>query len=189
MVCNRSFATSIGDPWKHNRGVCSHASLFENGRMLFNYIAEHDMQPGVEHYSCLDNLLGRTGLCKLGLLQELDLSSVGNFHHSCLKSLRSLWLLDLSNNQLEGSIDTSILTTPTSLEYLFLSNNYLKGSFSFSLANHSKLEVFQSINNKLVVETEYSTWVPAFQLKSLVLSSFTFKNGAIPSFMYHHNMN
>nr|DAD19535.1 TPA_asm: hypothetical protein HUJ06_020998 [Nelumbo nucifera] len=42
--------------------ACSHAGLLDKGQMLFNYIAaEHGKQPGVEHYSCVDNLLGRTG--------------------------------------------------------------------------------------------------------------------------------
>nr|DAD41303.1 TPA_asm: hypothetical protein HUJ06_015626 [Nelumbo nucifera] len=41
--------------------ACSHAGLLDEGQVLFNSIAEHGMQPGMEHYSCLVDLLGRTG--------------------------------------------------------------------------------------------------------------------------------
>nr|DAD30236.1 TPA_asm: hypothetical protein HUJ06_031704 [Nelumbo nucifera] len=128
-------------------------------------------------------------LCKLRNLQELDLSGndfVGSFNH-CLGNLTSLRALDLSHNQFEGSFDTSFIAGLTSIEYLSLSLNRFQGSFSFhSFANLSKLDSFQCEYHRLIVEADdYPTWVPSFQLKSLALSGFTFKNGAFPSFLYY----
>lgn len=46
--------------------ACSHAGLIDEGYNYFNQmITEYGIKPGVEHYSCLVDLLGRTGkLCE-----------------------------------------------------------------------------------------------------------------------------
>ncbi|KAJ4963748.1 hypothetical protein NE237_023687 [Protea cynaroides] len=41
--------------------ACSHAGLVEQGVMLFNSIVDHGVQPKMEHYACMVDLLGRTG--------------------------------------------------------------------------------------------------------------------------------
>ncbi|OVA10469.1 Pentatricopeptide repeat [Macleaya cordata] len=42
--------------------ACSHAGLVDRGRMLFNSMLElHGIEPRMEHYACMVDLLGRTG--------------------------------------------------------------------------------------------------------------------------------
>ncbi|XP_042483541.1 pentatricopeptide repeat-containing protein At5g39350-like [Macadamia integrifolia] len=41
--------------------ACSHAGLVEQGVMLFNSMVDHGVQPRMEHYACMVDLLGRTG--------------------------------------------------------------------------------------------------------------------------------
>lgn len=42
--------------------ACSHAGLVDEGYMYFNeMIIQYDIKPGIEHYSCLIDLLGRAG--------------------------------------------------------------------------------------------------------------------------------
>ncbi|KAA8541946.1 hypothetical protein F0562_023098 [Nyssa sinensis] len=142
----------------------------------------------------LNGSLPIQGLCELKKLQELDLSQnlFEGILPPCLKSLTSLRLFDLSVNQFTGNISSSMIASLTSLEYLDLSYNHFEGLFSFSsFANHSKLEVVQFIsdNDKFEVETEYSDWVPMFQLKILVLSNCNLNKLSrdFPKFLLHQN--
>lgn len=41
--------------------ACSHTGLAEQGRMVFNSMADHGVSPGIVHYACMVDLLGRTG--------------------------------------------------------------------------------------------------------------------------------
>lgn len=41
--------------------ACSHSGLAEQGRMVFNSMADHGISPGIVHYACMVDLLGRTG--------------------------------------------------------------------------------------------------------------------------------
>ncbi|EYU44396.1 hypothetical protein MIMGU_mgv1a021185mg, partial [Erythranthe guttata] len=41
--------------------ACSHAGLFEQGLMVFGAMVGDGILPGVEHYGCMVDLLGRTG--------------------------------------------------------------------------------------------------------------------------------
>ncbi|KAL6273727.1 hypothetical protein ACE6H2_024419 [Prunus campanulata] len=41
--------------------ACSHSGLVEQGRMVYNSMAEHGISPKMEHYACMVDLLGRTG--------------------------------------------------------------------------------------------------------------------------------
>ncbi|KAL7101358.1 hypothetical protein ACP275_08G049700 [Erythranthe tilingii] len=41
--------------------ACSHAGLFEQGLMVFDAMIGDGILPGVEHYGCMVDLLGRTG--------------------------------------------------------------------------------------------------------------------------------
>ncbi|KAF5931561.1 hypothetical protein HYC85_027732 [Camellia sinensis] len=113
-------------------------------------------------------------LCKLKKLEELALSHnlFEGILPSCLSNLRSLKFFDISLNQFTGNISPSLFGSLNSPEYI--GHNRFKGLFSFgSFANHSNLEVVELIsgNDKFEVETEYTYWIPMFQLKVLVLSN------------------
>jgi pentatricopeptide repeat protein len=41
---------------------CRHARLVEEGRHCFKTMIEHGIKPGLDHYSCMVDLLGRAGL-------------------------------------------------------------------------------------------------------------------------------
>uniref|UniRef100_A0A6N2KVY1 DYW domain-containing protein n=1 Tax=Salix viminalis TaxID=40686 RepID=A0A6N2KVY1_SALVM len=41
--------------------ACSHAGLVDEGRNCFNLMAEYGITPGIEHYNCMVDLLGRAG--------------------------------------------------------------------------------------------------------------------------------
>ncbi|KAK4489938.1 hypothetical protein RD792_000587 [Penstemon davidsonii] len=141
------------------------------------------------------------GLCRLWNLEELDLSvnRLSGVIPSCLGSLTSLKVLDLSNNNFVGKIPPKIFENLKLLEYVSLFGNQLEGPFTFSsLSANSRLEVFilqlssngdystiwdHTNKNKLEVDTENPpNWVPLFQLKELGLACCRL-NGIIPSFL------
>ncbi|XP_058004590.1 receptor-like protein 56 isoform X2 [Hevea brasiliensis] len=135
------------------------------------------------------------GLCGLKSLTELGLRS-NQFSGplpQCLGNLTNLQVLDLSTNQFSGNIQ-SVVSKLTSLKYLFLSGNEFEGLFSFStLANHSKLEIFQlsSGSSRLKLETEHPTWFPTFQLKLIDLPNcnLNLQTKTFPSFLlYQHDI-
>ncbi|CAJ2672326.1 unnamed protein product [Trifolium pratense] len=54
--------------------ACSHAGLLKEGWNWFNRMkCEYNVEPGIEHYSCMVDLLGRAGYLKeaYGLIQEM----------------------------------------------------------------------------------------------------------------------
>eukprot|EP00261_Vitis_vinifera_P036307 XP_019077550.1 PREDICTED: leucine-rich repeat receptor protein kinase EMS1-like [Vitis vinifera] len=140
----------------------------------------------------LNSSLPSEGFCRMKKLKKLDLSwnRFDGMLPTCLSNLKSLRELDLSFNQFTGSVSSSLISNLTSLEYIHLGYNHFTGLFSFSsFANHSKLEVvaLPSNDDNFEVETEYTTWVPKFQLKVLVLSRCNLNKltGDIPKFLSH----
>ncbi|KAJ6864004.1 hypothetical protein NC651_034736 [Populus alba x Populus x berolinensis] len=88
----------------------------------------------------LDGQINATALASLVFLEEIDLSN-NQLHGSIpvtMGNLPSLTSLDLSNNILSGSIPLS-LGSLSSLEYIDLSNNLLSGSIPLSLGSLSSL--------------------------------------------------
>ena len=135
-----------------------------------------------------------TELCALKKLEEFDLGG-NNFEGiipPCLTNLTSLRLLDISHNQFNGNLSSSLIADLTFLEYIDLSYNLFEGLFSFSLfGNLSKLKVIQilSDNNKLDIEIENSNWDPMFQLQVLVLSNCNLNKptSTIPKFLFYQH--
>ncbi|XP_059637849.1 receptor-like protein 13 [Cornus florida] len=136
------------------------------------------------------------GLCALEYLQQLDLhrNEIRGELPQCMANLTSLRLLDLSSNHLTGNIASSPLVHLTSLVYLALSRNYFEIPITFgSFFNHSKLKVINSLNNKFVVEEEFQSLAPSFQLIGIHLSDHEFGNvgtttttsGTFPNFLYY----
>ncbi|KAH9687648.1 Receptor-like protein 56 [Citrus sinensis] len=118
------------------------------------------------------------GLCSLVHLQELYIAS-NDLRGSlpwCLANMTSLRILDVSYNQLTGSISLSPFITPlvhlTSIEELILSKNHFCIPISLKpLFNHSRLKSLWAYNNEIKAEiTEsHSLTAPNFQLQSLLL--------------------
>lgn len=71
--------------------ACSHAGLVDEGRYYFNKMTkEHGIEPGLEHISCLLDLLGRSGRLKeaVGILKsvprtKVDAGLLGSVFSAC----------------------------------------------------------------------------------------------------------
>ncbi|KAH9753783.1 Receptor-like protein 13 [Citrus sinensis] len=132
------------------------------------------------------------GLCSLVHLQELyiDNNDLRGSLPWCLANMTSLRILDVSSNQLTGSISSSPLVHLTSIEKLDLSNNHFWIPISLEpLFNHSRLKLFYADNNEIKAEiTEsHSLTAPNFQLKYLSLSSGYEDGVTFPKFLYHQH--
>ena len=133
-------------------------------------------------------------LSSLNTLYLRNTSIVGPLPQS-LGHLPNLWILDLSYNQLTGSLSLFNFAKLLSLESLFLSHNQLNGTFPYAigqlptlflfdvssnklsgviseahLSNLSTLEVLDVSQNSLAFNLN-SNWVPPFQLLELSATS------------------
>ncbi|XP_060671968.1 receptor-like protein EIX2 [Ziziphus jujuba] len=110
--------------------------------------------------------------CKNHSLQMLDLREnriVGLFQYLSLFS--SLKSLDLSSNQIGGSVPPSIGQL-SQLEKLDISNNLFEGVISEAhFLKLSKLRFLDLSSNKLLIFNVSSAWVPPFKLQTISLSS------------------
>ncbi|TQD77212.1 hypothetical protein C1H46_037269 [Malus baccata] len=79
--------------------ACSHLGLVENGKKYFNLmIAEHNVSPNVVHYSCMVDILGRSGLIieAYDLIQKIPFGVTASMWGSLLASCRIHGNLDLA---------------------------------------------------------------------------------------------
>ena len=100
-------------------------------------------------------------------LQMLDLSlnNLRGTLDTCLGNLTSLRYVDFAFNFLSGNV-TPFIAQLRSIEHLGIPFNRFEGIFQFNiLANHSKLKELLIGNMK--VETENPPWVASFQLEVL----------------------
>ncbi|XP_022731642.1 probable LRR receptor-like serine/threonine-protein kinase At4g36180 isoform X2 [Durio zibethinus] len=157
-----------------------------------NFLQVLEYMISLKGLSLRDNSLNATldllGLCKLRDLEELDIShnSFKGTIPSCVETLTSLRVLDISRNRFSGNISSSFISNLISLEFLSLSHNVFQSLAPFSsIANHSKLEVFELIgdNNGLMVEIDDHNWVPRFQLKIFRLSGCSVDEGSMFKFL------
>ncbi|KAK2965715.1 hypothetical protein RJ640_022242 [Escallonia rubra] len=133
-------------------------------------------------------------LCRVKTLQVLDLSSNdldGNLP-GCWANLTSLKFIDLTWNQLTGSIALSPLVNLTLLEHLELSGNNFQIPISFRpFFNHSRLKVISCLYNDYLLETdEFQASVPSFQLNTISLSDagrHGNNDAAVPKFLYRQH--
>ncbi|GAY67757.1 hypothetical protein WN943_007192 [Citrus x changshan-huyou] len=155
--------------------------------------------PSLKYLSLSDSTLGTNssmildqGLCSLVHLQELRMADndLRGCLPWCLANMTSLRILDVSFNQLTGSISSSPLVHLTSIEQLTLSDNHFQIPISLEpLFNHSRLKIFYADNNELNAEiTEsHSLTAPNFQLSRLSLSSSYGDSFIFPKFLYHQH--
>ncbi|KAH9753675.1 Receptor-like protein 1 [Citrus sinensis] len=132
------------------------------------------------------------GLCSLVHLQVLYIynNDLRGSLPWCLANMTSLRLLDVSSNQLTGSISSSPLIHLTSIEELMLSNNHFQIPISLEpLFNHSRLKIFNAYNNeiKAKITESHSLTAPNFQLSRLSLSSSYGDGFIFPKFLYHQH--
>ncbi|XP_011014920.1 PREDICTED: probable LRR receptor-like serine/threonine-protein kinase At1g53430, partial [Populus euphratica] len=98
----------------------------------------------------LTGQINAAALTSLDYLEKIDLSN-NQLHGSIpvtMGSLSSLYYIDLSTNFFKGSIPSSLVNL-LSLQYLDLSANFLSGSIPLSLGNLSSLQVLDLRNNML----------------------------------------
>ncbi|XWS13369.1 hypothetical protein CRYUN_Cryun36dG0031700 [Craigia yunnanensis] len=94
---------------------------------------------GFNNFSGLIPPFHRSGVPNLSYL-DLSWNQLSGSIHSSLFTLPSLQTLDLSKNQLVGEIDEFSNASSSLIEYLCLSNNYLIGSIPKSIFHLSRLE-------------------------------------------------
>ncbi|XP_042490884.1 receptor-like protein 13 [Macadamia integrifolia] len=195
LILRDTFATKDSDAlleglicrWKKFKRLDLSMNDLNDERLPSCLLHNNSMLEGLDLSS--NNLKGSLGfsigLCKLRKLRYLYLrnNSIDNISWTCLSSqLNSLQRLDLSQNQIPGTIPPFV-SNLTSLVNLDLSSNKLEEVVFFSMfANLSKLEEINLSNNRdLEVETESPTWVPSFQLNFLALENCKIRN--IPHFI------
>ncbi|XP_052298174.1 receptor-like protein 13 isoform X5 [Citrus sinensis] len=155
--------------------------------------------PSLKYLSLSDSTLGTNssmildqGLCSLVHLQELRMAD-NDLRGSlpwCLANMTSLRILDVSSNQLTGSISSSPLFYLTSIEELSLSNNHFHIPISLEpLFNHSRLKIFYADNNPInaKITKSHTLTTPKFQLASLSLSSSYGDGVTFPKFLYYQH--
>lgn len=74
---------------------CRHAGLVKEGWLYFNLMAEHGLNPELDHYSCIIDLLGRAGL----LLEAQDFIQNMPVYPNAV-----MWGSLLSSSRLHGSV-------------------------------------------------------------------------------------
>ncbi|KAH9753681.1 Receptor-like protein 1 [Citrus sinensis] len=158
-----------------------------------------ESMPSLKYLSLSNSTLGTNssrildqGLCSLMHLQELyiDNNDLRGSLPWCMANMTSLRLLDVSSNQLTGSISSSPLIHLTSIEELMLSNNHFQIPISLEpLFNHSRLKIFNAYNNeiKAKITESHSLIAPKFQLNTLLLSSSYGDSFIFPKFIYHQH--
>ncbi|KAK6248308.1 hypothetical protein QUC31_019873 [Theobroma cacao] len=135
----------------------------------------------------LNGTLPTQGFCELTHLRDVDISYnnlKGNLSE-CFSNFTSLENIDLSSNQFSGNI--FFLKSLTSLRMLRLSNNNFQIPSSLGpFFNLSKLKYVYADNNSVYAETKMHHLSPRFQLNEISLSCCG-DVGSFPQFLYHQH--
>jgi pentatricopeptide repeat protein len=101
--------------------ACSHSGLADQGIKIFSSVKDHGIEPVVEHYGCLVDLLARPGR----LSEEKDI-----INQMLMKPSRSIWGGILNACQVQEDVETAEIASrePLNLDpeeeggYTLLSN-------------------------------------------------------------------
>ncbi|XP_065854738.1 pentatricopeptide repeat-containing protein At3g04750, mitochondrial [Euphorbia lathyris] len=103
--------------------ACSHSGLVDEGYKIFSYMKEYGIEPRVEHYGCLVDLLGRSGR----LTEAKDI-----IERMPMKPSRSIWGSILNCCRAQGDVAMAEIALSELVElepeeeggYMLLSNIY-----------------------------------------------------------------
>ncbi|XP_072975220.1 pentatricopeptide repeat-containing protein At5g56310-like [Typha angustifolia] len=105
-------------------GCCTHAGLADKGRELFHSMhSEHGIEPRLDHYGCMVDLLGRCGLVKEahGLVRSMPMRPSAAIWGALLSACRSHGELGLAEVAIKELIE---LEPWNSGNYVLLANLY-----------------------------------------------------------------
>ncbi|KAH7845616.1 hypothetical protein Vadar_004078 [Vaccinium darrowii] len=106
--------------------ACAHAGFADEGLKYFGSMRkDHNIEPGIEHYGCLVDLLGRTG--------DLD-RALETIKNMPMKPDSAIWGSLLSSCRTHGNLDIAVIAMEHLIElepddagnYVLLSNIYAK---------------------------------------------------------------
>ncbi|CAN0929371.1 Putative pentatricopeptide repeat-containing protein At1g17630 [Linum grandiflorum] len=105
--------------------ACSHAGLVDEGRLLFDRMTRHYLiEPQMEHYACMVDLLGRSGLLEeasdvvKNMPMEPNAYVLGALLNSCRMHTKNTVVAENTASQMLS------LTSETASSYMLLSNIY-----------------------------------------------------------------
>lgn len=102
---------------------CSHSGLTSQGKRLFNAMQDYGVQPSLEHYACLVDILGRSGKLEEALTVAENIP---------MKPSGSIWGSLLNSSRLHGNVPLAEIVAERLFEiepnnpgnYVMLSNVY-----------------------------------------------------------------
>ncbi|KAG5540615.1 hypothetical protein RHGRI_020737 [Rhododendron griersonianum] len=106
--------------------ACTHAGFLDEGLKYFDSMREdYNIEPGIEHYGCLVDLLGRTGLIDRALETIMNMP---------MKPDSAIWGSLLSSCRTQSNLEVAVIAMEQLLElepddvgnYVLLSNIYTK---------------------------------------------------------------
>lgn len=104
--------------------ACSHACLVDQGRNLFNSMRrDFDIEPRIEHYGCMVDILGRAGLLEEAyqFIDNMPITPNAVVWRTLLASCRAHKNVEMAENSLEH---ITRLEPAHSGDYILLSNTY-----------------------------------------------------------------
>ncbi|KAF8028224.1 hypothetical protein BT93_E0969 [Corymbia citriodora subsp. variegata] len=144
--------------------------------------------PSVTYFNISNNILSGEiqSVCRARSLFILDLSNnnLSGAIPSCLGNMDSLSILDLGKNKLEGMIPQAY-PKGCALKSIVLTENRLQGSIPRSLANCTMLEYLNLGYNQIL--GEFPSWLSQLtKLKAIILKSNKF-HGPIEAYQSQYN--
>lgn len=103
--------------------ACRHAGLIEEGRKVFDSMASYKVEPNLEHYACMVDLLGRAGLFDeiLNLMKEMPMKPDAGVWGAMLDACKMHSNVKLGEVALK---QLTVLEQENRAHYVVLSNIY-----------------------------------------------------------------